>query len=119
MFFMCGANEREPSRMTPRLFTWAANGMGKPSMMMCDAGVICELVRVDLEPMSRASVTVKLQEVPAHPAPDVLKAGGEGGWGEGSGGFGGNVDLCVIGVAVKINLMVTEDFAQGEEIYDE
>ena len=52
--------EREPSRMTQRLFTWAENGMGKPSMMMFGAGVFCDLVRVDLEPMSRASVLLLL-----------------------------------------------------------
>ena len=34
-------------------------------------------MRVDLEPMSRALafIAIELQEVPAHPAPDVLKAG--------------------------------------------
>jgi len=57
---MCGANEREPSRMTQRLLTWEEKGMGTPSMMMCEAGVFCDLVSVDLEPMSRASVLLPL-----------------------------------------------------------
>lgn len=63
--------------------------------------------------------TIELQEVPAHPAPDILKTGGEGGGGKGSGGFGGDVDLCVISIAVKMDPMVTEDCAQGEKINDE
>lgn len=56
----CGANEREPSRMTPRLFTWEEKGTGKPLMMMFGAGLFCDLVREDLEPMSRASVLLPL-----------------------------------------------------------
>ena len=65
-------------------------------MMMVGDGVCCDLVRVDLEPMSRASViAVKLPEFPAHPAPDVFHAGDEGGGKDGGGGFGGDVDLCV------------------------
>ncbi len=64
-------------------------------------------------------IAVELQEVPAHPAPDVSQAGGEGGRRDGSGGFGGNVDLCVISVAVKMDPMMTEDCAQGEEVDDE
>lgn len=42
--------------MMPRLLTWGAKGTGNPSMMMGGTGVSWVLVRVDLEPMSRASV---------------------------------------------------------------
>lgn len=62
--------------------------------------------------------TIELEEIPAHPAPDVLKAGGKGGGGKSSGGFGGDIDLCIIGIAVKVDPMMTEDCAQGEEIDD-
>ena len=46
--------------MTPRLLTWGEKGIGKPSMMIGGTGVHCDLVRVDLEPMSRASVLLLL-----------------------------------------------------------
>ena len=64
-------------------------------------------------------IAVELQEVHAHPAPDVFQAGDEGGGRDGRGGFGGDVDLWVITVAVKVDPMVTEDCAQGEEVDDE
>lgn len=50
-------------------------------VVIIDVG--CDLVMMDLEPMSRASpsVLLQLEEVPAHPAPDVFKAGDEGGGG--------------------------------------
>ncbi len=64
-------------------------------------------------------IALELQDVPAHPALDVFQAGGEGGGRDGSSGFGGDVDLCVIGVAVKMDPMMTEDCAQGEEVDDE
>lgn len=63
--------------------------------------------------------TIELQEVPSHSTPDVLKAGGEGCGRKGSGGFSGDVDLCVVCVAVEMNTMVSEDCAQGNEVDDE
>ena len=42
--------------MTLRLLTYGKKGTGNPSMMMGRAGVSWDLVRVDLESMSRASV---------------------------------------------------------------
>ena len=48
------------SRVTPRLLTWGEKGTGNPLMMMGGAGLCCELVRVNLEPMSRASVLLPL-----------------------------------------------------------
>ena len=42
--------------MTPRLWTWGEKGTGNPSTMMGGAGVCCDLVMLDLGPMSRASV---------------------------------------------------------------
>ena len=36
-----------------------------------------------------------------------------------AGGFGGDVDMCVIGIAVNVDPMMTEDCAQGEEVVDE
>ena len=44
--------------MTPRLLNLEEKGTGNPSMIMSGAGVCCDLVRVDLDPMSRASVLV-------------------------------------------------------------
>ena len=52
-------------------------------------------------------VAVELQEVPAHPAPDVLQAGDDGGGRDEGGGFGEDVDLCVIGVLMKVDPMMT------------
>ena len=102
--------------MTPRLLTWEEKGTGNPSTMMGGAGVCCDLVRVDLEPMSRASVLLPFSfKKSAHPAPDVIKAGDEGGGRDGSGGFGGDVDLCVISVTVKMDPMVTEDCVLGPQ----
>ena len=48
---------------------------------------------------------VELQEVPAHPAPDVFQAG-DGGGRDGSGGFGGDVNLSIISIAVKLDPMM-------------
>ena len=62
---------------------------------------------------------IELQKVPAHPAPDVLDAGGEGGGRKGSGWFGRDIDLCVISIAMKMDTMVTEDCAQGKEVDNE
>ena len=59
---------------------------------------------------------IELQKVPAHPAPDVLESGGEGGGRKGSGGFGGYTDLCIISIAMKMDTMVMEDCAQGKEV---
>ena len=39
-----------------RLLTWEEKGTGNPSIMMGGGGVSFDLVRVDLEQMSRASV---------------------------------------------------------------
>ena len=36
-----------------------------------------------------------------------------------AGRFGGDVDMCVIGIAVNVDPMMTEDCAQGEEVVDE
>ena len=106
--------------MTPRLLPWEEKGTGNPSTTMGGAGVCCDLVRVDLEPMSRASVLLPFSfNKSAHPAPDVIKAGDEGGGRDDSGGFGGDVDLCVISVTVKMDPMVSEDCAQGEEVNGE
>ena len=109
------------SRVTLRLLTCGDKGTGNQSMMMGGAWVCCDSVRVDLEVMCRASVLLplNLEEVPAHPAPDVFHAGNEGGRKDGGGGFGGDVDLCVIGIAVKVDPMMMEDCAQGEEVDDE
>ena len=60
--------------MMPRLLTWGAKGTGNPSMMMGGTGVCCGLVRLDLEPMSRASFFWFF-----FTAPDVIQAGDEGG----------------------------------------
>ena len=65
------------------------------------------MVRVDLELMSRASVLLPLS-LRKFLLP-VFKAGDEGGGRDGSGGFGGDVDLCVVGIAVKMDPMVTEE----------
>ena len=46
--------------MTPRLLTLEEKGTGNQSMIMSGAGVCCDLVRVDLEPMSMASVLFPL-----------------------------------------------------------
>ena len=50
------ANQRVLSRVTLRLLTWGEKGTGNLLIMMCGAGVSCDLVKVDLEPMCRASV---------------------------------------------------------------
>ena len=42
--------------MTPRFLTWGEKGTGNPSTMMGGAGMCCDLVMIDLEPMSKASV---------------------------------------------------------------
>ena len=60
-----------------------------------------------------------LQKVPAHPAPYVLEAGGEGGGRKGSGGFGVDIDLCIISIAMKMDTMVMEDCAQGKKVDNE
>ena len=46
--------------MTPKLLTWGEKGTGNPSMMTGGAGVRCGLVRVGLEPITRASVLLPL-----------------------------------------------------------
>ena len=38
---------------------------------------------------------------------------------DGSGRFRGDVDLCVVGVAMKMDPMVTEECAEGEEVNGE
>ena len=80
-----------------------------------------DFVRVALEADEQGLgfIAVKLEEVPAHPAPDVFKAGDEGGGRDSSGGFGGDVNLSVVGVAVKMDPVMTEDCAQGVEVDDE
>ena len=34
-------------------------------------------------------------------------------------GFGAEVDLCVIGIAVEVKVEVTEDLTKGEDVDDE
>ena len=46
--------------MTQRLLTWGEKGTGNPLMMMGGTGVCCGLVRLGLEPMSRALVLLPL-----------------------------------------------------------
>ena len=93
-----------------RLLTWGEKGIGNPSMMMGGFGA---------DEQGLGFIAIKLREVPAHPAPDVFHAGDEGGGRDGGGGFGGDVDLCVIGITVKVDPMMMEDCAQGEEVDDE
>lgn len=55
---------------------------------------------------------IELQKVPAYPGPGVLEAGGEAGGRRGGGGFGSDIDLCIISIAMKME--VTEDCAKGK-----
>lgn len=54
-----------------------------------------------------------------HPGFNVSQAGGEGGVGGSSDGFGGKVQLGVVSVTVKMEAMAAKDLSKGENIYDE
>ena len=47
---------------------------------------------------------------------DAVSKGG--GWKRG-GGFGGEIELGVIGITVKMDVVFTEDIAKGKEVDDE
>lgn len=47
-----------------------------------------------------------------------MKTGGEGSWGKGGVWFCGEVKLCIIGVAVKIDSKMTENIAKRLNIDD-
>lgn len=73
----------------------------------------CRAAGVDLEPTSRASVLLPLSfrkflliQLRMSSRQMVREVGGD-------------VDLCVVGVAVKMDPMVIEDCAEGEEVDDE
>ena len=82
-----------------------------------DSGV---LVRVDLVPMRRSSVfiTVELEDVLLHPrfyCRGRIQCGSE----VVEEGFGAEVDLGGIGIAVDVKVKVTEDATKWEDVYDE
>ena len=54
-----------------------------------------------------------------HPGFDIGETGGEGGVGGWSDGFGGKVELSVVGKAMKTEAMAAEDLAEGEHVQDE
>ena len=64
-------------------------------------------------------VTVEFEKVVLHPVFYFSQAGGEGGVGGSSDGFRWEVQLCVIGVAVKVEAMAAEDLTEGEDVNDE
>lgn len=76
------------------LLTLEEKGTGNPSMMMGGAGVCGDLVTVDLEPMSHASVLL-----PFNLRKSLLiqhsKTSDEGGGVDGSGGLGVTIDPMV------------------------
>ena len=71
---------------------------------------------VFLEPMSRASL-LRLFNFRKFLLIQLLMSCRQGV--KSGGGFGGYITLGIIGVAVKLDTMVTEDFTQGEEVGDE
>ena len=54
-----------------------------------------------------------------HPGFYVGEAVGEGGENSWSDGFGGDVELSVVGIAVKVKSMAADDVAKWEHIEDE
>ena len=53
------------------------------------------------------------------PGSDFLEAIGEGGWREGRGGFGGQVELGIICITMELNIIFTEKKPKREEIDNE
>ena len=54
-----------------------------------------------------------------HPVFDVSDAVGKGGEDGGSDGFGGDVELRVIGITVEEETMAADDVTEGEHIDEE
>ena len=55
-------------------------------------------------------------EVLLHPSFDISEAGGEGAMGGCRDGVGGEVDLSVISVTVKMEAMLAEDLTEWEDV---
>jgi len=62
---------------------------------------------------------VELKEIGVHPGFIVSEAIGDSGVGGRGDGFSGDVELNIIGIAVKIETMVANDIAKGKQVYYE
>ena len=86
----------------------------------CCYGVLCfgeAGFRANDQGLSLAAI--ELQKVPAHLAPDVPEESGEGGGRKVNSGFGRDIDLCIISIAMKIDTIVMEDCAHEKGLNDE
>jgi hypothetical protein len=63
-------------------------------------------------------IAVEFEEVVLHPSFNISQAGGESGVGGSSDGFGGEVQLGVVGITVKMEAMAAEDLTKGENVDD-
>ena len=61
-------------------------------------------------------VAVKFKRIGVHPGFNVSKAVGESGVDGGVDGFGGDVEVDIIGIAVKVKTMVANDVAKGKQV---
>lgn len=62
---------------------------------------------------------IEFEKVVVHPGFNISEAvcdGGDNDWGD---GFGRDVDLCVVGIAVKAESMVAKDVTEGKHVDDE
>ena len=64
-------------------------------------------------------IAVEFEEVVLHPGLNISQAGGESGVGGSSDGFGGEVQLGVVGTTVEMEAVAAEDLTKGENVYDE
>ena len=64
-------------------------------------------------------IAVEFEEVVVQPGFYVGEAVGEGGENSWSDGFGGDVELSVVRIAVKVKSMAADDVAKWEHIEDE
>ena len=64
-------------------------------------------------------VTVQLKIVCLHPRFNFCETVAEGGVGGVGDGLGGDVQLDIVGVTVKMESMLTDDMAKGEDVEDE
>lgn len=59
---------------------------------------------------------VELKEIGVHPGFNVSEAVGDSGVGGRGDGFSGDVELNIIGIAVKVETMVANDIAKGKQV---
>lgn len=64
-------------------------------------------------------IAVEFEEVVVHPGFYVGEAVGEGGENSCGDGFGGDVDLSVVSIAVKVKSMAADDVTKWKHVEDE